>query len=104
MSILKRLSGNRSAGNTTTAQKFDAQQPDVIPFDQGSNGTLDLSEEQLREMAAELGSLNEQDFKKVKAVKSAINTGTFNVNSILIADTLINQIKETINSRSRKPK
>ena len=60
------------------------------------------STSQLRELEAELAKLDISDAAKVAAIKRAIDNGTFEVNSVLVADRLIDTAKEAVRKRSRK--
>ena len=57
---------------------------------------------QLRELEAELAKLDISDAAKVAAIKRAIDNGTFEVNSVLVADRLIDTAKEAVRKRPRK--
>jgi negative regulator of flagellin synthesis FlgM len=60
------------------------------------------STSQLRELEAELAKLDISDAAKVAAIKRAIDSGTFEVNSVLVADRLIDTAKEAVRKRPRK--
>jgi negative regulator of flagellin synthesis FlgM len=57
---------------------------------------------QLRELEAQLAKLDISDAAKVAAIKRAIDNGTFEVNSVLVADRLIDTAKEAVRKRPRK--
>jgi negative regulator of flagellin synthesis FlgM len=57
---------------------------------------------QLRELEAELAKLDISDAAKVAAIKRAVENGTFEVNSVIVADRLIDTAKEAVRKRPRK--
>jgi flagellar biosynthesis anti-sigma factor FlgM len=57
---------------------------------------------QLQELAAELDKLNISDSAKIAAIKRAIDNGSFEVNSVLVAEHLIDTAKEAVRKRPRK--
>lgn len=57
---------------------------------------------QLRELEAELAKLDISDAVKVATIKRAIDNGTFEVNSVIVADRLIDTAKEAVRKRPRK--
>jgi flagellar biosynthesis anti-sigma factor FlgM len=57
---------------------------------------------QLRELETELDKLDLSDAVKIAAIKRAIDNGTFEVNSVLVADRLIDTAKEAVRKRPRK--
>ncbi len=63
---------------------------------------LAASTSQLRELEAELAKLDISDAAKIAAIKRAIDSGTFEVNSVLVADRLIDTAKEAVRKRPRK--
>lgn len=90
----KRVSGTRGAGVSKLAKP-------------AANGNVDKlqvapSTAQLRELEAELAKLDISDAAKAAAVKRAIDSGTFEVNSELVADRLIDTAKEAVRKRARK--
>lgn len=63
---------------------------------------LTTSAAQLRELEQQLGNLEIENAVKVKAVKLAINNGSFKVDSEIVADRLIDNTKELVRKRTRK--
>lgn len=57
---------------------------------------------QLRELEAELAKLDISDAAKVAAIKRALENGTFEVDSVIVADRLIDSAKEAVRKRPRK--
>ena len=57
---------------------------------------------QLRELETQLASLDISDAAKVAAIKRAIDNGTFEVNTEIVADRLIDTAKEAVRKRTRK--
>ncbi len=77
------------------------------PSKTSSSGNVDklhiaASTSQLRELEAELDKLDISDAAKVAAIKRAIENGTFEVNSVLVAERLIDSAKEAVRKRPRK--
>ena len=102
MKITKRpptVSGDKSVSGTATgvrkltrpAARDDADRLQLAP-----------STAQLRELEAELAKLDISEAAKVAAIKRAIESGTFEVNSVLVADRLIDTAKEAVRKRPRK--
>ena len=63
---------------------------------------LTASAAQLHELEQQLGKLEIENVVKVKAVKLAINNGSFKVDSEIVADRLIDNTKELVRKRTRK--
>lgn len=57
---------------------------------------------QLRELEAELDKLDISNGAKVASVKRAIDNGTFEVSSVVVADRIIDTAKEAVRKRPRK--
>lgn len=57
---------------------------------------------QLRELEAELSTLDITDTAKIEAVRLAIDSGSFAVDSEVVADRLIDTAKESVRKRPRK--
>ena len=57
---------------------------------------------QLHELEQQLGMVEIENTAKVKAVKLAINNGSFKVDSEVVADRLIDNSKELVRKRTRK--
>lgn len=103
MKITKRpptVNGNKSVSGTRGARVSELARP-------AASGNVDklqvaASTTQLRELEAELAKLDISDAAKVAAIKRAIDNGTFEVNSVLVADRLIDTAKEAVRKRPRK--
>lgn len=80
----------------------------VSKLDKGAGTTnvdklqVAASTTQLRELEAELAKLDISDAARIAAIKRAIENGTFEVNSVLVADRLIDTAKEAVRKRPRK--
>ncbi len=103
MKITKRphaVNGDKKVSSTQGAsvRKLDK------PAARGDVDNLQLapSTTQLRELEAELAKLDISDAAKVAAIKRAIDSGTFEVDSVLVADRLIDTAKEAVRKRPRK--
>ncbi len=81
--------GVRKSAKTATSGNVDKLQ-------------VTASTSQLRELEAELDKLDISDAAKVAAIKRAIDNGTFEVNSVLVAERLIDTAKEAVRKRPRK--
>jgi negative regulator of flagellin synthesis FlgM len=64
--------------------------------------TLTASSGKVRELEAQLASLDVTDSAKVEAVKAAIADGSFTVDAEIVADRLIDHTKQTLRKRPRK--
>jgi len=103
MKITKRpptVSGDKSVSGTRSANVSKLGKP-ATP---GNVDKLQVasSTAQLRELEAELDKLDISDAAKIAAIKRAIDNGTFEVNSVLVADRLIDTAKEAVRKRPRK--
>lgn len=56
---------------------------------------------QLRELEGQIGQLGIENTAKVKAVKLAISSGSFKVDSEVVADRLIDNTKELVRKRPK---
>jgi len=90
----KSVSGTRGAGVSKLGKAATAGNVDKLQ--------LAASTAQLRELEAELAKLDISDAAKIAAIKRAIDNGTFDVNSVLVADRLIDTAKESVRKRPRK--
>lgn len=63
---------------------------------------LTESSGKVRELEAQLASVDVADTAKVEAIKAAIADGTFTVDAEVVADRLIDQTKQTLRKRPRK--
>lgn len=88
----KSVSGTRGAGKPGKAA--DAANVDKLQ--------VAASTSQLRELEAELAKLDISDAARIAAIKRAIENGTFEVNSVIVADRLIDTAKEAVRKRPRK--
>jgi negative regulator of flagellin synthesis FlgM len=68
----------------------------------GDSLTLTESSSRLRTLETQLASVDVADAAKVESVKSALASGTFEVDAEVVADRLIDQTKETLRKRPRK--
>jgi negative regulator of flagellin synthesis FlgM len=103
MKITKRpptISGGKSVSTTQGASVRKSAKPTAA----GNVDKLQIaaSTSQLRELEAELAKLDISDAAKVAAIKRAIDSGTFEVNSVIVADRLIDTAKEAVRKRPRK--
>ena len=103
MKITKRpptVSGDKSVSGTRGASVSKIGKPAAA----GNVDKLQVaaSTAQLRELENELAKLDISDAAKVAAIKRAIDNGTFEVNSVLVADRLIDTAKEAVRKRPRK--
>lgn len=90
----KRVSGTRGAGVSKLAKPAASGNADKLQ--------VAASTAQLQELAAELDKLGISDAAKIAAIKHAVDNGTFEVNSVLVADRLIDTAKEAVRKRQRK--
>lgn len=103
MKITKRpptVNGDNSVSGTQGARVSKLAKP-------AASGNVDklqvaASTTQLRELEAELAKLDISDTARIAAIKRAIDNGTFEVNSVLVADRLIDTAKEAVRKRPRK--
>lgn len=103
MKITKRpttVSGDKSVSGTQGARLSKLGKPAAAG--KADNLQVTASTVQLRELEAELAKLDISDTARIAAVKHAIDNGTFEVNSVLIADRLIDTAKEAVRKRPRK--
>lgn len=101
MKIDKRLtsvSGSKTISSTHGAHKVSKTQLGG----QADKLQLTASAAQLHELEQQLGKLEIENAVKVKAVKLAINNGSFKVDSEIVADRLIDNTKELVRKRNRK--
>lgn len=101
MKIDKRLtsvSGSKTISSTHGAHKVSKAQLGG----QADKLQLTASAAQLHELEQQLGKLEIENAVKVKAVKLAINNGSFKVDSEIVADRLIDNTKELVRKRTRK--
>jgi negative regulator of flagellin synthesis FlgM len=103
MKITKRpptISGGKSVSSTQATQVRKTAKTSTA----GNVDKLQIaaSTAQLRELEAELAKLDISDAAKVAAIKRAIDNGTFEVNSVIVADRLIDTAKEAVRKRPRK--
>lgn len=68
----------------------------------GDNLQIAASTSQLRELEAQLAKMDISDAAKVTAIKNAIDSGTFEVDSEVVADRLIDTAKEAVRKRPKK--
>jgi negative regulator of flagellin synthesis FlgM len=68
----------------------------------GDKLQIAASTSQLRELESQLGKMDISDASKVAAIKNAIDSGTFEVDSEVVADRLIDTAKESVRKRPRK--
>lgn len=102
MKIDKRLtsvSGSKTLSPTqnAAARKASGTQP-------GSHADklqVTASATQLRELEGQIGQLEIENTAKVKAVKLAISSGSFKVDSEIVADRLIDDTKELVRKRPK---
>ena len=102
MKITKRPTSIAGGKTVSTARG-----PGASKSAQGTSGGADklqitASTSQLRELEAELSTMDITDTAKVAAIKSAIDKGNFDVNSEFVAERLIDTAKEAVRKRSRK--
>jgi negative regulator of flagellin synthesis FlgM len=103
MKITKRPPTITGGKSVTTAQGASVRKT-AKPAGAGNVDKLQVapSTAQLRELEAELAKLDISDAAKVAAIKRAIDNGTFEVNSVIVADRLIDTAKEAVRKRPRK--
>ncbi len=68
----------------------------------GDSLTLTESSTRIRTLESELASVDITDVGKIESVKSALASGTFTVNTEVVADRLIDHTKEALRKRPRK--
>ncbi len=90
----KSVTGTQGATTRKTGKSVSAGNVDKLQ--------IAPSTTQLRELEAELAKLDISDAAKVDAIKRAIESGTFEVNAVLVADRLIDSAKEAVRKRPRK--
>ncbi len=90
----KSVSGTRGTGAGKPGKAADAANVDKLQ--------VAASTSQLRELEAELAKLDISDAARIAAIKRAIENGTFEVNSVIVADRLIDTAKEAVRKRPRK--
>jgi negative regulator of flagellin synthesis FlgM len=90
----KSVSGTRGAGVSKLAKAAASGNVDKLH--------VASSTTQLRELEAELAKLDISDAARIAAIKRAIDNGTFEVNSVLVADRMIDTAKEAVRKRPRK--
>jgi len=78
------------------SQKVDKAQVDVKT---SGNVTLSPMSAQLKTLEAKVASSNVFDVEKVNAIKLAITGGQFEVNSDVVADGLIETVKDLLTTR-----
>ena len=101
MKIDKRITPPAAA--KVSATKGKAADKKAAATKGGSDSlTLTASSTRLRELEAELASVDITDTGKIEAVKAALANGTFNVDAEVVADRLIDHTKETLRNRPRK--
>lgn len=101
MKIDKRLtsvSGSKTISSTHGAHKVSKTQLGG----QADKLQLTASAAQLHELEQQLGKLDIENTAKVKAVKLAISSGSFKVDSEIVAERLIDNTKELVRKRNRK--
>lgn len=103
MKITKRplsVSGDKSVSATQGARVSKLGKP--AASGKTDNLQVTASTVQLRELEAELAKLDISDAAKIAAIKRAVDSDTFEVNSVLVADRLIDTAKESVRKRPRK--
>jgi negative regulator of flagellin synthesis FlgM len=103
MKIDKRLtsvSGSKAASPAQSAGVRKAT--DIKHGGKADKLHITASTSQLRELEAQLAKLDIGDAAKIKAIKLAIDNGTFKVDSEIVADQLIDSAKEAVRRRPKK--
>lgn len=102
MKIDKRTPG--VTGKTVSATQGKTTRKTATPTRAGGEEKLNIaaSTSQLRELESQMANLDISDAAKVAAIKNAIDSGTFEVDSEVVADRLIDTAKESVRKRSRK--
>ncbi len=102
MKIDKRTPG--VTGKTVSATQGKATKKTGTPAKAGGEEKLQIaaSTSQLRELESQMAKLDISDAAKIEAIRSAIDSGTFEVDSEVVADRLIDTAKESVRKRNRK--
>jgi negative regulator of flagellin synthesis FlgM len=102
MKIDKRTPG--VTGKTVSATQGKATKKTGTPAKAGGEEKLQIaaSTSQLRELESQMAKLDISDAAKIEAIKSAIDSGTFEVDSEVVADRLIDTAKESVRKRNKK--
>ena len=102
MKIDKRTPG--VTGKTVSATQGKATKKSGTPAMAGGEEKLHIaaSTSQLRELESQMAKLDISDAAKIEAIRSAIDSGTFEVDSEVVADRLIDTAKESVRKRNRK--
>jgi len=102
MKIDKRTPG--VTGKTVSATQGKATKKTGTPAKAGGDEKLSIaaSTSQLRELESQMAKLDISDAAKIEAIKSAIDSGTFEVDSEVVADRLIDTAKESVRKRNRR--
>ncbi len=102
MKIDKRTPG--VTGKTVSATQGKAMKKTGTPAKAGGEEKLQIaaSTSQLRELESQMAKLDISDAAKIEAIRSAIDSGTFEVDSEVVADRLIDTAKESVRKRNRK--
>lgn len=89
-----KVSATQGKETRKTAAKPTAKAGDALALTESSG--------KVRELEAQLASVDVADTAKVEAIKAAIADGTFTVDAEVVADRLIDQTKQTLRKRPRK--
>ncbi len=102
MKIDKRTPG--VTGKTVSATQGKATKKTGTPAKAGGEEKLQIaaSTSQLRELESQMAKLDISDAAKIEAIRSAIDSGTFEVDSEVVADRLIDTANESVRKRNRK--
>lgn len=103
MKIDKRLPSVVRGGKTASTQGAAASKdPQAAKAGNVDKLQIAATTSQLQGLETQLASLDITDAAKVAAVKLAVNSGTFKVDSEVVADRLIDTAKESVRKRPRK--
>jgi negative regulator of flagellin synthesis FlgM len=102
MKIDKRTTG--VTGKTVSATQGKTARKTSTPSKAAGEEALHIAgtTSQLRELETQMANLDISDAAKVAAIKNAIDSGTFEVDSEVVADRLIDTAKESVRKRNKK--
>jgi negative regulator of flagellin synthesis FlgM len=90
-----------SVGEISTRTLAAKTNSNKSPETQGTSVHLGSTSAQLRSMESSLASTSVVDVKKVAEIKQAISEGRFQVNSGVVADKLLNTVRDLISASGR---
>ena len=103
MKIDKRLTSIKGSKPVTATQAAGVHRTASAKSQSASDRLhITASAGHLNELEKQLAGLNVENAEKVKAVRLAINSGSFKVDSEVVADRLIDNAKDLVRKRPRK--